>query len=73
MLLIIVGGVFIAGFLPNLMILSFGIDFILIHVFMLITVPILRREGKPITPEEMNLHGIGGVKTSSVFSAFLLL
>ena len=60
MLFIIMGGVFIAGFEPDFMILSFGADFIAIYILLLLSMPIIRKEGKQLTLEEIHCHGIGG-------------
>lgn len=68
LLLIIMGGVYIAGFAPNVMIYAFGMDVILIHVLVLLSMPIVRREGKQPTIQQLH-ETCGG----PVFTALLLL
>ena len=67
-LLTIFGGIFIAGFQPDDMVLSFGIDFIFVNIGILASMPIIRKEGKQ--PKLGDIRLLGG---TSAFTALLML
>jgi hypothetical protein len=67
-LLTVFGGIFIAGFQADHMVVSFGIDFIFINICILGSMPIIRKEEKQQKSGDIRL--LGGTST---FTALLML